>query len=58
MLEQGVIPYYRRSEGVTWFVLETLVEISAAQIADFAKRYPHDVRPVQPLNGRVVKASK
>jgi carbonic anhydrase len=46
------------TEGVTWFVLATLVEISAAQIADFAKRYPHDVRPVQPLNGRVVKASK
>ena len=46
------------TEGVTWFVLETPVEISAAQIAAFAKRYPHDVRPVQALNGRVVKAAK
>jgi carbonic anhydrase len=45
------------TEGVTWFVLKTPVEISAAQIAAFAKRYPHDVRPVQPLNGRVVKAT-
>jgi carbonic anhydrase len=46
------------TEGVTWFVLKTPVEISPAQIAAFAKRYPHDVRPVQPLNGRVVKASR
>lgn len=45
------------TEGVTWFVLKTPVEISAAQIAAFAKRYPHDVRPVQPLNGRVVKST-
>jgi carbonic anhydrase len=45
------------TEGVTWFVLKTPVEVSAAQIAAFAKRYPHDVRPVQPLNGRVVKAT-
>lgn len=46
------------TEGVTWFVLKTPVEVSAAQIATFAKRYPHDVRPVQPLNGRVVKATR
>ena len=46
------------TEGVTWFVLKTPVEISPAQIEAFAKLYPHDVRPVQPLNGRVVKASK
>ena len=46
------------TEGVTWFVLETPVEISAAQIAAFAKRYPHDVRPVQALNGRVVKTTR
>jgi carbonic anhydrase len=46
------------SEGVTWFVLKTPVEISAAQITAFATLYPHDVRPVQPLNGRVVKESQ
>ena len=45
------------TEGVTWFVLKTPVEISPAQIAAFTKRYPHDVRPVQPLNGRVVRAT-
>ena len=42
------------TEGVTWIVLKTPVEVSAAQIETFAKLYPHDVRPVQPLNGRVV----
>jgi carbonic anhydrase len=46
------------TEGVTWFVLKTPLEISAQQIDAFAKLYPHDVRPLQPLNGRVVKASQ
>jgi carbonic anhydrase len=46
------------TEGVTWFVLKAPVEISAEQIGVFAKLYPHDVRPVQPLNGRVVKESR
>jgi carbonic anhydrase len=46
------------TEGVTWFVLKTPIEISAEQISVFAQLYPHDVRPVQPLNGRVVKESR
>jgi carbonic anhydrase len=46
------------SEGVTWFVLKTPVDISAEEINAFAKLYPHDVRPPQPLNGRVVKQSR
>ncbi len=46
------------TEGVTWFVLKEPVEVSAQQIDTFAKLYPHDVRPVQPLNGRLVKESK
>jgi carbonic anhydrase len=46
------------SEGVTWFVLKSPVEISGAQIDAFAKLYPHDARPLQPLNGRVVKESQ
>ncbi|MGA8030337.1 MAG: carbonic anhydrase family protein [Bryobacteraceae bacterium] len=46
------------TEGVTWFVLKTPVEISSEEINAFAKVYPHDVRPVQPLNGRVVKESE
>jgi carbonic anhydrase len=46
------------TEGVTWFVLRTPVDISPEEIKAFTKLYPHDVRPVQPLNGRVVKESR
>jgi carbonic anhydrase len=46
------------TEGVTWFVLKTPMEISTEQINAFAKLYPHDVRPVQPLNGRIIKESQ
>jgi carbonic anhydrase len=46
------------NEGVAWFVLKTPVEISAQQIEAFAKLYPHDVRPLQPLNGRIVKETR
>lgn len=46
------------TEGVTWFVLKRPLEMSAEQIDAFAKLYPHDGRPVQPLNGRVVKESR
>ena len=46
------------AEGVTWFVLKTPVELSAAQIQAFAALYPHDVRPVQPLNSRIVEESQ
>ena len=44
------------TEGVTWFVLKTPVDISTEQISAFAKLYPHDVRPL--FNGRVVKESQ
>jgi len=54
---QGSLTAPPCTEGVTWFVLKTPVEISAAEIEAFAQLYPHDVRPLQPLNGRVVKAS-
>lgn len=46
------------AEGVTWFVLKTPVEVSADEINAFANLYPHDVRPIQPLNGRVVQESE
>jgi carbonic anhydrase len=46
------------TEGVTWFVLKTPVDISVEQIKAFARLYPHDARPIQPLNGRVVKESQ
>jgi carbonic anhydrase len=46
------------TEGITWIVLKTPMEISPAQIEAFAKLFPHDVRPLQPLNGRVVQESE
>ena len=42
------------SEHVRWFVLKSPVPASAAQVQQFAARYPHDARPVQPLNDRTV----
>jgi carbonic anhydrase len=46
------------TEDVVWFVLKTPVDISVEEINAFAKLYPHDVRLVQPLNGRMVKESR
>jgi carbonic anhydrase len=46
------------SEDVTWFVLKQPVTISKSELATFAKKYSHNARPVQPLNGRAVQASK
>jgi carbonic anhydrase len=46
------------TEGVRWWVLKTPVEISEKQIKAFAGLYPHDVRPLQPLNGRLVQESQ
>ena len=46
------------SEGVTWFVLRERVSISAEQISRFGELYAMNARPVQPLNGREVKASR
>ena len=46
------------SEGVTWYVLKSPAQLSSGEIARFAKAYPMNARPVQPLNGRVVRASQ
>ncbi len=43
------------SEGVTWMVLSNESTVSKEQVEAFAKLYPDNARPVQPLNGRVVK---
>ncbi|MGA2608537.1 MAG: carbonic anhydrase family protein [Terriglobia bacterium] len=42
------------SEGVSWYVLKTPVEVSARQVAAFAKFYPDNARPIQPTNGREI----
>jgi len=46
------------SEGVTWLILKTPIEMSDAQINKFAHFYKHNARPVQPLNDRVVSESR
>jgi carbonic anhydrase len=46
------------TEGVTWYVAKTPVEMSAEQLDWFAKLYPSDARPVQPLHGRTILATK
>jgi carbonic anhydrase len=46
------------SEDVTWFVLKRPVPISADEVAEFAKLYPRDARPTQPLYGRVVRETR
>jgi carbonic anhydrase len=43
------------SEEVTWYVLKNPVDVSAQQVAEFSKYYSNNARPVQPLNGRVVR---
>jgi carbonic anhydrase len=46
------------TEPVTGFVLKTPEEISSEEVEVFARLYPHDARPVQKLEGRVVRESK
>ena len=67
LLPREINPYYVYmgsvtappcTEGVTWFVLKNTIELSAEQIDAFAKLYPNDTRPLQPLNGRVIKKSR
>jgi carbonic anhydrase len=45
------------TEGVAWYVLKTPVQASAEQIARFARIYPMNARPVQPLNDRDIQGS-
>lgn len=41
-------------ENVLWCVMETPIEASRAQIAQFSQMFPLNARPLQPLNNRVV----
>ena len=45
------------TENVKWYVLKTPIEASPSQIAAFAKYYPDNARPVQPLDGREILQS-
>jgi carbonic anhydrase len=42
------------SEGVKWVVMEQAIEMSKGQIDAFGSIFPHNKRPVQPLNNRQV----
>ncbi|MBK8523259.1 MAG: carbonic anhydrase family protein [Betaproteobacteria bacterium] len=46
------------SEGVLWLVMKQAVHLSKEQIADFARIYKNNSRPIQPANGRVIKESR
>jgi carbonic anhydrase len=46
------------TEGVTWFVLQQPASVSAMQVARFGAVYPMNARPVQPLNGRTIQATR
>lgn len=43
------------TENVLWMVLKQPVQISPEQLRLFSQLYPANARPVQPLNGRVVR---
>lgn len=45
------------SEGVLWTVFRSPVEASAAQIRRFARLFPMNAGPVQPVNRRFVLES-
>jgi len=46
------------TEGVTWLLLKTPVQVSTEQIARFARIYPMNARPVQPLNDRDLQGNR
>lgn len=46
------------SEGVRWMVLTQPVKVSAEAIQNMHRLYPANARPVQPLNGRIVRVSQ
>ncbi|RRB04351.1 carbonic anhydrase [Larkinella rosea] len=42
------------SQGVTFFIMKTPLEVSGAQIDQFKAHYDHNARPVQSLNSRLM----
>lgn len=46
------------TEGVNWMLLKTAVDVSAEQVAAFNAIVSKSVRPVQPLNGRMIKVAE
>ena len=55
---QGSLTTPPCSEGVRWFVLKTPTKVSEGEIMAFGKLYPMNARPIQPLNGRSIQATR
>jgi carbonic anhydrase len=46
------------TEGVLWMVLKEPMTVSAEQNSIFARLYRNNARPIQPVNGRLIKESR
>ena len=46
------------TEEVLWLVMRQPVQVSAEQIATFARLYRNNARPIQPTFGRLIKESR
>lgn len=46
------------SENVLWMVFKQPVGLSAEQVAIFSRLYKNNARPIQPVNGRLIKESR
>jgi len=46
------------TENVLWMVFKTPIQVSQEQIGIFARLYPNNARPVQPLFDRLIKGSR
>lgn len=46
------------TENVLWMVFKNPVQVSPAQIGIFARLYPNNARPIQPLHDRLIKGPR
>lgn len=51
----GSLTFPPCAEGVIWNVMRRTLTDSKAHIDSFTKRYPHNIRPLQPLNERKIE---
>lgn len=45
------------TEGIKWYLIKEPILLSKEQIERFRRVYPENIRPLQPLNGRVIEES-
>jgi carbonic anhydrase len=46
------------TENVLWMVFKNPIPVSQEQVGIFARLYPNNARPVQPVNDRLIKGSR